>query len=95
MAKRQIEVFTAGCPVCEPAVQLVKELACPDCEVTIHDLRQSGAAFRGDASAAERAAQYGIKTVPAVVVNANLLSCCQHSGPNREELSRAGIGQRL
>ena len=38
MAKRQVEVFTAGCPVCEPAVQLVKELACPDCEVTVHEL---------------------------------------------------------
>ena len=46
MAKRQVEVFTAGCPVCEPVVQLVQEMACPDCEVTIHDLRQSGAEKR-------------------------------------------------
>jgi hypothetical protein len=95
MAKRQVEVFTAGCPVCEPAVQLVKELACPDCEVTVHDLRQTGEAFTGGASAAERAARYGIKVVPAVVVNGSLVSCCQTSGPNRDELSQAGIGQRL
>ncbi|MGH2659574.1 MAG: thioredoxin family protein, partial [Actinomycetota bacterium] len=59
MAKRQVEVFTAGCPVCEPAVQLVQELACPDCEVTVHDLRQSGGAFTGEAGPAERAAGYG------------------------------------
>ena len=39
MAKRQVEVFSAGCPVCEPVVQLVHEMAGPDCEVTIHDLR--------------------------------------------------------
>ena len=29
--KRQIEIFTAGCPVCEPVVQLVKETAGKDC----------------------------------------------------------------
>jgi len=89
MANRQVEVFTAGCPVCEPAVQLVQELACPDCEVTIHDLRQP------EGTAAEKAAEYGIKAVPSVVVDGRLVSCCQTPGPNREELSAAGIGQRL
>lgn len=44
---------------------------------------------------AEKAAEYGIKTVPAVVVDGRLVSCCQNSGPNREELAAAGIGQRL
>ena len=95
MAKRQVEVFTAGCPVCEPAVELVTELACQDCEVTVHDLRQTGEAFTGEDSVAERAAQYGIKTVPAVVVDGSLVSCCRHGGPDRGELTQAGIGQRL
>jgi hypothetical protein len=95
MAKRQVEVFTAGCPVCEPAVQLVKELACPDCEVTVHDLRRAGEASTGEASPPERAAHYRIKVVPAVVVHGSLVSCCQTGGPNRDELSQAGIGQRL
>ncbi|HEX5552721.1 MAG TPA: hypothetical protein VFX43_05680 [Chitinophagaceae bacterium] len=36
--KRQIEVFTAGCPVCESTVKRVRELTCKDCEVTIYDL---------------------------------------------------------
>lgn len=84
MAKRQVEVFSAGCPICEPAVRLVEELACPDCEVTVHDLRQAGA---------DRAADYGIKVVPAVVVDGTLLSCCRATGPTREELLAAGIGQ--
>jgi glutaredoxin len=97
MAKRQVEVFTAGCPVCEPAVRLVQELACPDCEVTIHDLRQpEGAAFSDShRTAAERAAEYGIRTVPAVVVDGRLVSCCENTGPNRDELAAAGIGRRL
>jgi len=86
VARRQVEVFIAGCPVCEPAVRLVQETACPDCEIVIHDLHESGQ---------EKAAQYGIRAVPAVVVEGRLLSCCQNAGPNREDLVAAGIGQRL
>ena len=98
MPKRQVEVFTAGCPVCEPVVQLVEELACPDCEVTLHDLcGTDGAAFTGRSGpeAAEKARLYGIKHVPAVVVNGELASCCRTAGASREELAAAGIGQRL
>jgi len=87
MAKRQVEVFTAGCPVCDPAVQLVNELACPDCEVTIHDLHE--------ADAAGKASVYGVKTVPAVVVDGRIASCCDTGGPNRDELATAGVGQPL
>jgi glutaredoxin 3 len=86
MAKRQVEVFTAGCPICAPTVQLVEELACPDCEVTVYDLREQGA---------EKARHYGITTVPAVVVNGRLAACCDRSGPDREQLRAAGIGQSL
>ena len=38
--KRQIEVFTAGCPVCEPVVKMVKEMACDSCEVTVYNLAE-------------------------------------------------------
>lgn len=86
MAKRQVEVFTAGCAICEPAVQLVQELACPDCEVTVHDLRESGI---------EKARQYGITRVPTVVVNGTIAACCQDGGVDRQQLQAAGIGQRL
>lgn len=87
MAKRHVEVFTAGCPVCDPAVQLVNELACPDCEVTIHDLHE--------ADAAAKASVYGVKTVPTVVVDGRIASCCDTHGPNRDELETAGVGQPL
>lgn len=86
MAKRQVEVFTAGCPVCEPAVQLVKDEACPDCEVTVYNLHEEGV---------DRARDYGLKTVPAVVVNGSIVSCCDNRGPNVEDLRAAGVGQPI
>jgi hypothetical protein len=73
-------------------------MACPDCEVTVHDLGPTEGSALADnpgPSAAEKAAEYGITTVPAVVVDGSLVSCCQHRGPNRDELAAAGIGQRL
>jgi len=87
MPKRQIEILTGGCPVCEPAVQTVKEMACPDCEITVYDL--------SDPANASKARQFGIKTVPAVIVNGSLVSCCENTGPQKADLQAAGIGQPL
>ncbi len=84
--RRRVEVFTAGCPVCDPTVQLVKELACPDCEVTVYDLHERGV---------EKAREYGVATVRAVVVDGRLVACCEHGGPQRDELEAAGIGKPL
>lgn len=41
MAKRKVEVFIAGCPVCDKTVKLVQSLACPNCEVVVYDLNKS------------------------------------------------------
>jgi len=84
MTKRQVEVFTAGCPVCEPTIELVEELACSNCEVTVYNLSKEGA---------ETAQEYAIKTVPAVVVDGRLAACCETRGPDREQLLAAGLGQ--
>lgn len=86
MAKRQVEVFTAGCPICLPAVTVVNELACPDCEVTVHDLREPGA---------EKAAAYGVERLPAVVVDGRLASCCETRSVDRADLEAAGVGRPL
>lgn len=83
MSKRQVEIFTAGCPVCEPVVQLVAELACPDCEVTVHDVRDDDAA---------RARAHGVTSLPSVVVDGRVSSCCTDRGPNLADLTLAGIG---
>lgn len=88
MAKRKVEVFTSGCPVCEPVVDLVTKTACPSCEVVIYDLN-AGCATN---ECRERAKQYGITRLPAVAVNGKLLDCCQGGTITEAALKSAGIG---
>ena len=88
MAKRRVvEIFSAGCCVCEDAVSLVQRLACSSCDVRVLDMT--------DASIASRARELGIKTVPAVVVDGELASCRDGTGPTEEALRQTGVGQRL
>lgn len=90
MAKRQVEVFTAGCPLCDPVVQLVRELACDSCEVQVYDLREGCETNE----CRDKATQYGIHQVPAVVVDGKLAECCRNQQPiSRDALVAAGIGQ--
>ena len=90
MAKRLVEVFTAGCPLCDETVKLVRELACDNCEVQVYDLREGCATN----SCREKAAEYGIHRLPAVVVEGQLAQCCSDQQPvSREALIAAGIGQ--
>jgi hypothetical protein len=85
--KRVVEIFSAGCGVCDDAVSLVRRLACPSCDVRVLDM--------ADASIASRARELGIKTVPAVVVDGELADCCRGAGPTEESLRQAGIGRQL
>ncbi len=82
---REVEIFSAGCPVCEQAIQLVGEIACPSCDVTVLDMQDPGVAGR--------AKLYGVRSVPAVAVDGALASCCTTGGPNEDRLRAAGIGQ--
>ncbi|HEB01708.1 MAG TPA: hypothetical protein ENI12_00580 [Nitrospirae bacterium] len=84
--RRKVEVFTAGCPLCDDTVKLVNELTCPSCDVTVYNLNESGA---------DKAKEYGINSVPTVVVNGKILDCCQRGAPTREALKAAGIGTPL
>ncbi|KAI9130082.1 thioredoxin family protein [Acaryochloris sp. CCMEE 5410] len=89
MAKRSIEVFTAGCPLCDSTVELVRELAAPDCQVKVWDLHEGCETNECQ----DRAAQYGIHRLPAVVVDGQLAECCQNQRPiSRESLIASGIG---
>ena len=38
---RRVEIFAAGCPLCDETVNMVQDLSCKDCDVTVYDL-QSG-----------------------------------------------------
>lgn len=85
--KRQVEVFSAGCPACDDALELVHSVACPSCEVTVHDM--------GDRDGATRARELGIGAVPAVVIDGKLAACCVGSGPDEAALRKAGLGRPL
>ena len=82
--KRKIEVFSAGCPACDEAIALVNRIACPSCEVEVVDMR--------DRAVADRATRYGVKSVPAVVVNGELAECCKSKGVTEADLRGAGVG---
>ena len=87
--KRQVEIFTAGCPVCEPVVQMVKETACENCEITIHNLSTQCESK----ICVTKMEAYGIKRLPAIVVDGQLLGCCKNIEITKTDLINAGIGQ--
>ena len=87
MSKRTVEIFSAGCPVCEDAIEMVQETACPACDVVVRDMN--------DPAAAERARTLGVRTVPAVAINGVLAGCCSGAGPDEATLRAAGLGQPL
>ena len=89
MAKRLIEVFTAGCYVCEKAVEEIKTLACPNCEVIVYDLNK-----KCESGICEvKAKEYGVNSIPAVAIDGKLVGCCAGRGIDIEALKAAGLGQ--
>ncbi|MBI4350689.1 MAG: glutaredoxin [Elusimicrobia bacterium] len=89
MTKRKIEVFTAGCPVCDEAVKTVKAAACPNCEVVVYDLNKGC----GTNECRDKAVAYGIERLPAVAVDGRLLDCCRQGPVTAEALKAAGVGR--
>ncbi len=87
MAKRQIEVFSAGCPVCEETITLINRIVCTSCEVKVLDMN--------DREVAARARRLGVRSVPAVAINGELADCCAGRGPDEKTLRAAGLGQPL
>ncbi|MCM4157986.1 thioredoxin family protein [Gramella sp. AN32] len=87
--KRQVEVFTAGCPLCDPVVKMVKELACGNCDVQIYDLVKQC----DDKTCIAKMKEYNLKKIPAVAINGKLLDCYKDSAITKEKLIEAGIGQ--
>jgi hypothetical protein len=85
--KRKIEVFSAGCGVCDDTVALVNRLACPSCEVTVLDMH--------DARIAERAQRLGVRSLPAVAIDGKLAECCAGRGVYEATLRAAGLGRPL
>lgn len=82
---RTIEVFTANCPCCDDAVNLVRRLACSSCSITVYNTN--------DQVVHERMRALGIHSVPAVVVDGVLVRCCDRQGVDEASLKAAGVGQ--
>jgi len=83
--QRKVEIFSAGCSACQETIDLVNKIACPSCTVEILDM--------ANPDVGSRAKALGIQSIPAIVVNGELASCCQGRGLTEAQLREAGIGK--
>lgn len=81
---RSIEVFSAGCPICETAIAEIKAAGCPACDIQVHDMT--------DPATEKRAGELGVNSVPAVAIDGKLASCCTGRGVDLGVLTAAGLG---
>ena len=79
--KKKIEIFSAGCSTCKKTIELVKRLAGSSHELVVHDMHKS--------ETATKAKNYGVRSVPAVVIDGKLASCCAGRGPEERVLRSA------
>ena len=89
--KRRIEIFTAGCFLCEETIKLVRDLACPSCEIVVYGLIKQCESKQ----CMDKVSDYGISRVPTVVVDGKIAQCCTGSRPSTEALKAAGVGSPL
>ena len=79
--KKKIEVFSAGCSACKETIELVRRIAGSSHDVVVHDMQQS--------EVASKAKQFGVRSVPAVVIDGKLAGCCAGRGPDEHVLRSA------
>ena len=85
--KRKVEVFSAGCATCQEAVEIIRQSACPSCDVIVLDMH--------DSEVAKRAKALGVRSVPAVAIDGKLAECCTGRGVDMQILRAAGLGRPL
>jgi len=85
MSIRKIEIFSAGCSICQNVVEQVKAAACASCDVTVVSM--------ADRRIAARAMSLGIGSVPAVVIDGHLAGCCSTGGVDLDALRSEGLGR--
>lgn len=86
MGKRTVEVFTAGCGLCSDTLTRVRQLACENCDVQVHDLTSEAGMAKARA--------YRVTRAPSVVVNGKLADCCRHGAVDEDVLRGLGVGAR-
>ncbi|NCF27070.1 MAG: hypothetical protein GWP69_06790 [Gammaproteobacteria bacterium] len=85
--KRTVEIFSAGCAMCDELVRRVNTIASPSCDVVVLDMQQP--------DVVERAKSLGVASVPAIAIDGALADCCAGKGPDEAALRAAGLGQPL
>ena len=76
--KRRIEVLSAGCALCHEVIDAVKREAGSSSEVVVRNMM--------DARDLARAEEFCIRSVPAVVIDSKLASCCTGRGVDLQVL---------
>lgn len=79
--KHKIEIFSAGCATCKETIEMVRKLVGQDHEILVHDMHKH--------DVASRARQNGVRSLPAVVVDGQLVGCCAGRGPDERVLREA------
>jgi hypothetical protein len=85
--KRRVEVFSAGYVACHEVIDAVRLEAGSSYEVIVRDM--------SDSRIIRRAHELGIQSVPAVVIDGKLASCCAGRGVDIQVLKAAGLGKAL
>jgi glutaredoxin 3 len=78
---QKIEVFSAGCAVCQETVEMVRRIAGTSHTVEVLDMQR--------ADVAAKAKQYGVQRVPSVAIDGQLASCCTDRAPDETTLRTA------
>jgi glutaredoxin len=81
----KIEVFTAGCKFCGDVESQVRKIVAGKHEVTVYNLNDES----HPNEYYEAAKNYGLNSLPSVVVNGELLTCCNRKGFDPEILTQA------
>ena len=86
-SKRKVEVFSAGCALCEEVIDLVRREVGSSTEVIVRKMI--------DARVLARAEALGIRSIPAVVIDGKVASCCTPRGVDlqvlKNELGKASL----
>ena len=77
-SKRKVEVFSAGCAFCHEVIDVVRREAGSSSQIIVHNMM--------DARSLTRAEQFGIRSVPAVVIDGKLASSCTGKGVDIQAL---------
>ncbi len=85
--QRKIEVYSAGCSICNDVVDKVREAARKSCDIVIRDMMLP--------EVQRDAAGLGILSLPAIVIDGTLANCCSGRGVDLDVLRQAGLGHAM